>query len=102
NDAPPVNVRLARVALVERLTDLPAMVTKSFAAGTPLGLQLAAVDQLPPDVGPIQVLVAQLPSLWATATRPQGELRLYSATARSGNPSRLKSASAANPRPYPG
>src|SRR5881396_925739 len=60
SDAPPVNVRLATVASAERLTDLPVMVTRSLAAGTPLGLQLAAVDQSPPVVGPIHVLPAAL------------------------------------------
>jgi hypothetical protein len=33
SDAPPVNVRLATVALAESLTDLPEMVTRSRAAG---------------------------------------------------------------------
>src|SRR5688500_10326704 len=37
-------------------TDALLIVTKLSAAGTPLGLQLAAVDQLPPLAGPTQVL----------------------------------------------
>jgi hypothetical protein len=62
NVAPPLSVRLATVALAERLTALPEMVTRSLAVGTPPGLQLAAVDQFPPLAGPIQVLVVEFPN----------------------------------------
>src|SRR6476619_1824889 len=89
--APPVRVRLATVALAERFTDLPVTVTKSPAAGTPLGLQLEAVDQFPPDVGPHQVLLAQLPSLRNTRTLEPV------LTATPARPSRLKSATAIPP-----
>src|SRR3954469_23551537 len=58
SDAPSLSVRLATVALALRVTDLPPMTTRSSAAGTPRGLQLGAVDHLPPLAGPTQVLVA--------------------------------------------
>src|SRR5437764_14078606 len=57
SDAPPLNFRLASVALAKRSVDLPVMVTRSLATGTPLGLQFAAVDQLPPVAGPTQILL---------------------------------------------
>src|SRR5437016_862362 len=69
SDAPPLKVRLATVALPVRLTDLPEIVTRSLTAGAPLGVQFAAVAQFPPLGGPIQVFVAQFPSLSETATR---------------------------------
>jgi len=67
NVAPPLNVRLATMELAETFTDLPEILPKSLAVGTPTGLQLPAVDQLPP-VGPTYVRMIQLPSLSRTET----------------------------------
>src|SRR3954468_13615586 len=52
SDAPLSNVKSSTVALAERLTELAEMSTGSLGTGTPLGLQLEAVDQLPPLTAP--------------------------------------------------
>src|SRR5687767_10812452 len=55
--APLMRFRLVTVAPAERLTELPEINTSSSRVGTPAGLQLAAVDQLPPLAGPTHVFV---------------------------------------------
>src|SRR5262249_19807533 len=88
--APAERSRFAKVALLGATTDLPEMATTSLAIGAPAGLQFDPVAQFPPEAGPIQVFVAQLPLLIRTET-------LFDplfATAASGRPSPLKSPTA--------
>src|SRR5688572_15195903 len=52
-----VSVISETVTLDETVTDASSINTKLLAAGTPLGLQLLAVDQFPPVAGPTHCLV---------------------------------------------
>src|SRR4051794_6683613 len=96
--APAVNVSVANAASMGKLTDFPETVTRSRAPGTPLGLQLAEVDQLPPLAGPIQVLtLPQLASLISTEMLFDSVL----VEAASARPSPLKSPTTSPRVPVP-